>query len=117
MSQVDKTPEDSPRGEAEVGADAPRLNTAMEQAKNDNIHQNQLYEESDHGAFTIETDFFSIKNTKVATGSLFVRRKVPENAVDMECQTDLDMATINRLSNLDKPQKLPPLDYISQGEG
>jgi len=89
----------------------------MTQAKNDDIHQNQLYEESDHGAFTIETDFFSIKNTKVATPSLFVRRKVPGDHKDMECQTDLDMATITRLSHIDKTQKLPPLGELGQGEG
>ena len=60
-----------------------------------------LYEESDHDKFTIEDDFFSVKNTKVATPSLFVRRKIPGAYKEMDVQTDLDMATIARLSDLE----------------
>ena len=74
----------------------------VKEEKHAKAGENQLYEESDHDKFTIEDDFFSITKTKVATPSLFVRRKVPGAYKEIDCQTDLDMAMITRLSDLEK---------------
>lgn len=90
--------------------------SVMDQAKHDNIHQNKLYEESDHNNAASETDFCTVKNSKVTTRSVPARRKLPETYKEMECQTELDMETIVRLSNLEKLQKSLPHDELDQSE-
>lgn len=88
--------------------------SAMDQAKHDNMDQNNFHEDSDHNNnFTIEADYFSIKNTKAASPSLFVRRKSPDGFKEMECQTDLDMGAFG-LSTLNKSKNLQPINELQR---